>query len=187
MTYTTLSLQELLARWKLLHGWEPLSPVAALATPNLDSLLELEIGCWYSSLLATMPPHQLPLEEFAAKAVLTRSPAGSISLTVPPQCLRPVSVRLTRWSAPAEVVPQSPELTLRQHNPFTAATAASPVAMELPDGSIALYPAPDNGSAVESLLGVAVPLADTFRLTPPMLAAMADTDLLSNLNKINKL
>ena len=187
MNYTTFSLQELLARWKLLHGWEPLSPLAALATPQLDSLLALEIGCWYSTLLSTLPPQQLPLDEFAGKALISLSPAGCLTVAVPPQCLRPVSVKLAQWSAPAEIVPQSPELTLRQHNPFTAATAASPVAMEMPDGSIALYPAPVTDAALESLIGVPAPAADTFLLTPPMLAAMADTNLLSNLNKANTL
>lgn len=184
MKYTTLSLQEILARWKLLHGWEPLSPAAVIATPQLDALLELEIESWYTSLLAELPPEQLPVEEFAETSILSGAQHGYLTLDVPRMCLRPVSVKLAQWSAPAAVVPQSPELTIRQHNPFTAATADSPVAMEMPHGQLALYPATDE-PVLESLLGVPAPVENIFLLTPAMMADMARTNLLSNLKQIN--
>ncbi len=185
---TVLTLEEILTRWKLLHGWEPLSGIATATTPGLDDMLTAVIDSWYYTMLAALEPELLPQGEFAAAAAAWQSGAVCASVRVPPQCLRPVSVKLGSWSAPAPVREQSAELTLRQHNPFTAATGRSPVAMRRPDGTLALYPGIcGDDDRIESLTGVPAPEKGVYRLTPAMLAAMADNELINNLHKINRL
>ncbi|MDE6049219.1 MAG: hypothetical protein K2G09_05950 [Paramuribaculum sp.] len=185
---TLMTLEEILTRWKLLHGWEPLGGIATATTPGLDDMLAAEIDGWYNTMLVTLEPELLPHGEFAAAAVVSQSGAGYASVRLPPQCLRPVSVKLASWSAPAAVREQSAELTLRQHNPFTAATGRSPVAMRRPDGTLALYPGIcGDDDRIESLTGVTAPEKDVYRLTPAMLAAIADNDFITNLKKINRL
>ncbi len=185
-----MDLEEILARWKLLHGWEPLSgtsqgPVQR-TEPELDALLAAQIDSWYSEMLLTLPASQLPLADFAAAATLEILPSGAILVRMPGKCLRPVAVKLESWEAPAAIVGQSHPAASRQQNPFTAATPQSPVAVLGADGNLTLHPAAAGaGNTLECLLGVEAPAKNTYRLTPSLVALMAKTDFIDKLQKNN--
>ncbi len=190
--YILMTLEEILARWKLLHGWEPLSgtPQGQIqrTEPQLDALLAAQIDAWYSEMLLTLPADELPLADFSASAALEILPSGAIMVRMPAKCLRPVAVKLEAWDAPAAIVEQSHPLAARQHNPFTAATPQSPVAVLRSDGNLTLYPAPAGAThTLDCLTGVEAPSKGTYRLTPRLVAMMAKTDFIYNLKKNNSL
>lgn len=173
MKNTILSLEDLLARWKLLHGWEPLAEGAANTTPKLDTLLTEHIDAWYMNALLTLPPAELPLTEFAAETTIQNSanPDSASVIDIPSRCFRPVGVRLSCWGKEAMVEPYSARAAARQRNPFTTATPGSPLAMLLPTGAILIYPVCPEASLL-SLTGVAHPAPGVYNLTPPMLVSL---------------
>lgn len=183
-----MDLEEILARWKLLHGWEPLSGTSQgpiqRTEPALDELLAAQIDAWYSEMLLSLPADELPLADFAASAALEILPSGAIMVRMPGKCLRPVAVKLESWEVAAEIAGHSHPAAARQQNPFTAATPQAPVALLGADGNLTLYP---PGNHLECLMGVEAPAKNTYRLTPRLVALMAKTDFIYNLQKNNNL
>ena len=165
--------EEILTRWRLLRGWEPLCSGHISVTAHnsaLDSLLIEHIRAWYRKALATYPLEQLPLMEFAAQTSLDSFRTDqSATLTLPPGCLRPASVALSTWHRPANIQAADSEAAQLQLNPYTAASDSHPVAIRLSQSALSLHPAAP-GSAVVSLLGVPAPENNRFVLSPFLIA-----------------
>lgn len=72
---------------------------------------------------------------------------GCYALTLPPEAVRVLEVRLSSWRSPARIVTSATHpLAARQLHPFTRATPSHPVAV-FAGGVLRLYPA----SAADSL------------------------------------
>lgn len=176
---TVLDREEILTRWKLLHGWEPLScgVCGGASDVKTDEMLAARIDAWLWHCLTTMPASSLPVDEIAGECSVesfagTDGAGGYVSLRLPGRCVRVVSVRLSGWSCPAVPVTDAKgAVACRQLNPFSAATAALPVAIDRGD-ELHLYPA---AGAPLSVRAVMLPPDGIYRLTPAMLADMAVT------------
>lgn len=185
-TLYVLTPEEILTRWRLLRGWEPLCSGAPglsferTPSPQLDAMLMEHIRAWYLRALTTYPVCHLPQLDFSGSAPLAQA-HGITTLTIPAECLRPVSVALGSWHRPAQVFPAESPQALHQLNPFTAATPAAPVAIQAAPALLELYPA-EQGCTLAALTGVPAPQADRFILTPFLIADMAKNDFIDSLD-----
>lgn len=171
--------EEILARWRTAGGWEPLPCGAEAAHPeHLDRLLAAYIDAWYCHALLTAEPFLLPIGDFAGEAYARLLTDGSaVELTLPPQCLRPVSVKLWGWHRAANVTTDADgSLALMQLNPFSRADCSSPVAIMVSPDTLFLYPVPDkgDGTTIDTLTGVPAPQTGTYLITPFLLADMTE-------------
>ncbi|MCM1521430.1 MAG: hypothetical protein NC039_02115 [Muribaculaceae bacterium] len=152
-----LTLPQMLDRWKLHHGLLPLadSSAVSLATPDAaDTLLTAQIEEWYMRLLLTAPPHLIDPVDYSNRVALPEPVEGGVTVTLPPEALRLISVRLVGWWCDARIItdPDEGESILSlQHDPYTRATPFTPIAIVRPGGRIMLYPA-GAGATAQSLL-----------------------------------
>lgn len=141
-----LTYPQMLARWRVIKGLYPVlgsGSVTVTLPEETDALLHVEIEKWYTDLLATADPALLAPTEISDRVTLTPcDDGGGLSFELPDVFTRLVSVRLHGWECAARIIPDPtcPEAR-RQRDPFTRATAASPVAVLRPGGIVTLYPA----------------------------------------------
>lgn len=175
----TMTQEEILARWRTAGGWEPLPCIAEAAHPeHLDRLLAAHIDAWYYHTLLTAEPFLLPAADFAADSYARLLADGSaVEVTLPAQCMRPVSVKMWGWHRPATVSCDADgSLALMQLNPFSRADCSSPVAIMISPDTLILYPVPDKGegTTIDSITGVPAPQSGVYLLTPFLLADMTE-------------
>lgn len=136
---------EFLAQWRMMRGFAPLRNDAAVTRTDgidLDSLLEAEMDAWYRRLIRDGDGDTLVAEELAGDIILPEPSEGCVTVSLPPEVARVLTVRLSGWRCPATVVTDPESATaLRQLHPYTRAGADSPVAVSYPDSRLALYPA----------------------------------------------
>lgn len=167
----TLTASELMELVRLRRLMEP----AADGVVRTDSAgsrrrMAARIAALYAQAVATLPAADLPVEELAAEVIAAPAAdaadlqAGRTTLSLPARCLRVIDVRLSGWLRAAEpVAPSSPE-ALAQASPWSRAGTCRPVAVSLPGGVLALYPAGQPAS----LRCVTAPKNDTYLLTPTL-------------------
>ena len=149
-----LTRPEMLDLWRQHRAFDPLRHDASVVRQDgidIDSLLVAEMEKWYLDLLLTAPTTLLKVADIAASVMLTPADdSGGTVISLPPDIVRVVDVRLSSWVAPARVVtshaglPAVPlhhaAVARRQLHPYTRATAAMPVAV-FDGSSLRLYPA----------------------------------------------
>ncbi len=166
---TTLKAAEMLSLWKLLGGYEPLNDGCAIDCTDgldLDAMLLRRIEGWYANQLLTAPADALPVYDIADDVCPERGPDGSVTVQLLEGTVRLISVKMAGWQRPAIILSdrQAPE-ALAQRNPFSRATASSPVAIHDSLCSLSLYPAPPGEPVIESLLAVIHPREGIFLMT----------------------
>lgn len=162
----TLDRRQMTARWLQLTRLEPLRADCVVTRTygiDLEALAASEARLWYVALLGRGPLRWLRVAEMADDATLESADDGSVTVILPKNCVRPVSVELHGWERPAPVVAaDSPEAWL-QTNPFSRGGVARPVAVSQPGGRLQIFSPPAAGQArLKSLRGVADPGEDTF-------------------------
>lgn len=166
----TLTKEELRRRLRLLAGLEPARSDCAVEYTDglaIDSLLDSRLRAWYLDLLATADMSLLAPSDISSTVRLTDGGSGGSAIALPAMCRRVAAVRLGGWTRATNVLPPTEAATVvrRQGNPFLAATADSPVAVELPggdagaSGGILAWPPSDS---VELLTAVLDPGPDSF-------------------------
>lgn len=141
-----LTREEMLARRRLAGGFEPLRTdctVEETAGTDINAMLELQLRCRYLELLDTADPALLAPEDVAADTAVTPYIDGGSMLTPPAACRRVLAVWLEGWEREAGVIPAAElkRAVRLQRNPFTSSTAHAPMAVALPDGQVAAWPA----------------------------------------------
>lgn len=156
----TKTKDEMLAYVRLMQGLEPLRADCSVEyTDGIDvnAVLEQKIRARYLDLLRTAPRALLAEDDLADEcSSLPVYPPGGTRVVLPAVCVRVFDICMAGWRKAVPV--QDPELkdiiVRRQKNPFTAATAESPVAVMNGDDphSVLVFP---GGEAVTTLSCVA--------------------------------
>lgn len=111
---------------------------------DVDTLMARLTRGWYLHLLDTAPLTMLAVGRIdGASVAYNGTVGGATTVVLPAECRRCTAVALPGWSG--AVVPEAPEalgaVTELQLNPYTAATAAAPVAVLAADGrSVLCWP-----------------------------------------------
>ena len=157
-------------------GLEPLRTdcsVEVSAGIDLNGHLELMLRKWYLDLLDTGDRELVAADNIAASvtAALNEGDTGGAVLTMPALCRRVFDVKMRGWATGTTVLPASEygRVASLQLNPFTAATAAFPVAVSLPGATagraadVAVWPATASPRA-EAVVAALDPGADYYTL-----------------------
>ena len=179
-----LTSDEMMDQWRLRRGVEPLradSSVTRTYGSDFDALLRAELDNWYARLLDTAPRQLLAPENVASEGSLT--PTGTHShgaqLTLPVHVRRVLTVRLEGWNVPSAPIALADSATMlrRQANPFTAATTACPLVIDI-GSSFMLFPASAD-SVIASIEAVTDRSPDEYRLDSRALELITpDTQML---------
>lgn len=155
-------MQQAVARARLLLGFDHSredGDSTQVNGTNVNVLLERTLRQWYLELLDHGELRYLtsaPVEGLLEQA--DRSPAGAVLLKAPGSCRRILTVRLPGWARSAEVLPAGElERTVsRQLNPYTCATADTPVAVMVSDWgkTVACWPPGISGTGVHVASGI---------------------------------
>ncbi len=163
-----LSKKEMLEKWLLLTRMEPLRADCRVTRSygiDLEALAAIEMRMWYVNLMCHGPLEWLPVTDIAASAKLSAGDDDTLTVTLPGECMRPVSVRLYGWERPAPVSPPDSRHALMQTNPFARGGVCRPVAVLGRDGrTLRLHSSPGRpaGARLQSLMCVADPGDDTY-------------------------
>ena len=163
-----LSRNEMLDRWLLLTREEPLRADCRVTRSfgiDLEALASMEMRMWYVDLLCHGPLEWVPLSEMAREAEVEVSPEGSLTITLPDDCMRPVSVELHGWERPARIVLPGSREAVMQTNPFACGGVSRPVAVLRNGGrvlEIHSSPARPVDARIRSLICVADPGDDSY-------------------------
>lgn len=190
MNYTA---SELLALRRQLGGLEAKNTALAVERSdgiNIDTLLAIQLRHWYLDLLDHGDPRYLAPENIAAE--VPAIPEGDATLIrLPERCRRAFALRLRGWERSTRILPAAdlPAVLRRQNNPYTAATAARPVAVMTGEFGTETYvgvkawPEAGGGAgAVVTELSAVVDRGDNvFILDPSALATMPQSDFLINI------
>lgn len=98
-----LSKKEMLEKWLLLTRMEPLRADCRVTRSygiDLEALAAIEMRMWYVNLMCHGPLEWLPVTDIAASARLSAGDDDTLTVTLPGECMRPVSVRLYGWERP---------------------------------------------------------------------------------------
>lgn len=132
----TLTREEMLERCRLAGGLEPLRTDCTIEyTEGIspDSILEQRLRSRYLQLLDAGTREMVAADNIAATVSTAQGalPAAGVVLTMPAMCRRVFDVQLRGWSHPVAVRPYEAlaEVMNLQQNPYTRATATSPVAV----------------------------------------------------------
>lgn len=174
---------EMIQLWQLTNGLTPMrSDCDMIRTDGLDTqaLLLCHIKRWYENLLTSAPPRLLPIADLASQAEATADADGVVCITLPDECVRPLSVRLDGWHRPADIVDLDslpPSTRHLMQSPLCVGGAINPLAVLQPDGTLRLYSSAASQPNVTSLLCVVRPPEGVFRLDPALLATIPIIDL----------
>lgn len=167
----TLTSTELIARLRQQLAMEPVDPtVTRTDSPGALLRMELRVAEAYIDGLLTLPTASLPLADLTQEALLSDPrPGQPATLILPPDCLRPVAVRMAAWARDATIVDAGSPVALAQDNPYSRGGASRPVAVRESGSRLTLYtPPPDIAPALTTLLAVALPPDGLYPLTAPL-------------------
>ncbi len=120
----------------------------ALQTDGIDTdaLLEQSLRQWYLALLDKGDAAMTVPREVDAVTANVAPAGGGTHISPPAGCRRITGVLLSGWHHPVEPLDSShmQRAVARQLNPYTRATASSPVAVRQSDGSIVAWPVPQQ-------------------------------------------
>ena len=149
---------EMTRLWLLRKGYEPLRSDCRIERSDGADLLALARGecrLWYERLLLTAPAGMLVLHDISKSNDLRISMTitGSVMVQLPEECVRPITVKLSSWLSPAEIVPAGHPRALRQYTRYAAGGIVCPVAVLHPDKRLELFsPAYNDFDTIEYLL-----------------------------------
>ncbi len=167
----TLSASELISRLRQQLAMEPVDEaVSRIDSPGALRRMELRMADAYIDGLLSLSPAELPLTDLTAEAVLSSPQGGEpCELLLPPNCLRPVAVRMAGWGRDATIVEAGSATALAQDNPFSRGGTARPIAVRESGSRLTLYTPPRNlPPALTSLLAIALPPDGIYPLTAPL-------------------
>ena len=167
-----LTRQEMLVEWKRRKGLMPVSTsamqVARRGSDTVDEMLLGEIDDWYARVLLTAPVELLPVRDMAGEVEVTDLGDGSVEVEMPGHCVRPVTVKMSGWRAPARIVEEADGALARlQTSRYVSGKTYSPVAVKR-GRRLTLYSRPDNGKLTE-LRCVAPPADGSYELDRSLL------------------
>lgn len=145
------------------------------AQPEADDYLYAEIEEWYTRLLLTAPPDMIDPVDYAGRVTLPPDVDGGVTISLPAEAVRLLSVRLMGWWCDARIVTDPGEvssLLALQVDPYTRATPMRPLALARPGGFVTLYPA-GPGDAAETLLCAARHPDGTYRFSDAALPSLS--------------
>ena len=158
-----LTADEMLGYWRQLRGYEPLRSDHAVVRRDgvdIDALLRKEIDSWYGSLLDTAPTSMLAPVDIAASLSASRHADNSVTVTLPDNCRRLLSVCLRGWDVAAVPVnatdAEAASVLNAQSNPFSRGGASEPMAILFPGGCLRLFSLPESESDAVLTSAVAI-------------------------------
>lgn len=166
---TLMSGEELLERWRVVRGWEPLPSAGGSAEDaRLEQMMKDELRGWYCATISSLPPGDVPAIDLSGQTLCgVADPERGLEARLPAGCLRVTAVRLRGWERCA--LPEERELDF---NPFCLPGPESPAAALGGAGTIRLLPAT---GALELLLGVPDPEeSGTYCINGAVLDRMRD-------------
>ena len=171
-----LSKSEMIDLWLLRKGFEPLGATAVTRQDGIDlrRTAEEEIRVWYARLLDTAPAEWLVPVNYASQITPMALADGRVALTLPTDCRRLLSLRLSTWAAGAVLVGPETAEARRQGNPLWRSDAERPVAVV--DGRRVLTTRPEGSFTIVEALGVAEPTGLTYSFDD----AALDNELFNN-------
>lgn len=173
---TTYTEQEMLNLYRNALG---LSRVLTLPAENerqpLDRELLNVLRNRYRTLLATEDTTLLPVEDLGAEAaVATDADGGCATVSLPPRCVRPVSLRMPEWRQPVYRFGKAGSVLHRmQQFPLLRTSPLAPMVFRCADRLMAygISDMPVRNAGVE-LMCVVAPADGSFRLDESLLPAM---------------
>lgn len=129
----------MLQRRRLASGLEPLRDDCTIELTDgidVDRVLEAQLRRRYLDLLDSGERRKISPEDVSAMTAITAmsgNDPGGVLLEPPENCRRPLDVKLEGWSRAVEILPETEagRVLSLQLNPYTAATAAHPVAVKV--------------------------------------------------------
>lgn len=170
----TFTQEEMLALWKRRYGLELLPKLEAIGGfGGVDARMLDVIRSWYSRVLWHAPVEHLPVVDIAARTRARRLDDNSAAITLPPEYVRFVSLKMQTWRRPVtRLADPADDYCLLQLFSSTAATSRSPVCVGV-RSRITVFGLPpavldvgDDGPVIESLEIVACPPEGTYILDP---------------------
>lgn len=152
----SLSSSQMLQAWRKAAGLEPSidsCSIEAFDGIDVNDRISTLMRQWYLALLDTADPALIPPPADAAGALSLHYQGGGRAIITPDQSVRRLlSVKLSEWSRPADIVDGSSiALAIAMlDNPFSAAGPASPIAWRDSSGRIFAAPATGSSSIVSS-------------------------------------
>ena len=146
-----LSRPQMLAAWRLHRLLEPIRDDASVTRSDgldLDALLAPEMDAWYTDLLLNGPPHLLVSHDIAGSVSVHPCAGNGMAVTLPPETVRVLSVRISSWQTPARILPPASVPYLCGGNPYLHPLPQSPVAVRIGD-ELRLYPAVEGATVTE--------------------------------------
>lgn len=153
-----LNEDEMTRLWLLRKGYEPLRSDCRIERSDgadLRALARGECRLWMERLLARGDPSLLVTHDLAKESppVVSITTVPSLMVTLPPDCVRPLAVKLKSWLSPARILHYGDPAAKAQYAPYGAGGIASPVAVTHPDNRLELFsPAYDDNDTIEYLL-----------------------------------
>lgn len=178
-----LTHNEMLSRWMLHCGYEPLRADATVVRADgidLERLMGQQMRSWYLDLLDTAPREMLVTENVALTLTVESRPDGSALITLPEDCRRIFSIRLEGWTREAQITTPDTPLGRRQANPLLRAGCDSPVAVDNGRQWRLYSPPPSRPVVVADAIGVMRPEAGVYRLDERALSLIPDVEQITS-------
>lgn len=146
--------QQMRALARLVLGFDHSMASAVIEQANgidVDALIDKAVRTWYLELLDNADATLLETETPATMAVSAGRTCGGTLLVLPENVRRVISIQHDGWECSTAVLPAASldNVVKQQRNPFTAAGAFAPVAVEDPDcRHITAWPAATNGNCI---------------------------------------
>lgn len=164
---------QMLKLWKLIMHLQPMHRDCTIEREDgvdVDSLLLLEMGCWYAHLLETAPVEWLPVDDVKGMCRLAMSDNGVVTATMPWHCVRPVEWKLKGWkrSVTTFLQPDAPA-ALAQFNEWTQGGCHCPAIINN-GATMQLFSTPKNSSpSLELARCIVKPLDGSYVFSPAAL------------------
>ena len=176
-TMLRLTADEMLAEWKLRHGFTIGRRECAVERDDgidLDAGLRCDIDVWYESLLANAPAEWLPVYDIAGECRLEVNSDLSARLLLPASCRRVLEVKLSEWLRAVRVfeAPDSPRARLQQY-PWTRGGIECPVCVSA-HRSLLLYSAASASATAERVLAICAPEDGSYVFSPIAWASLSE-------------
>ncbi|MDE6134768.1 MAG: hypothetical protein K2F79_04260 [Muribaculaceae bacterium] len=178
-----LTATELLKRRLVLAGLQPLNSgldYRSTEGVDVDTIVTFRLRQWYLDLLDHGAPPMLAPENIAADvgSFAAAAPSGGVAIELPAACRRVFSLKMKGWQRSAPVGQETglSDAIRRQLNPYSAATAARPLAI-LSGRTILAWPA-GTGPQVQELTAVLDPGPGLYIMDESALSTLPVTDIL---------
>lgn len=172
--------EEMLAIWKTACAMSPMpadDSAERIDSSESDLLMMFHIDGWYDRLLRTAPAELLPVEEIAPKVEPVMLRHGVVTLQLPENCVRVVSVMHQGWLRPACIVTDMRSTLARlQESHYTQNGPYRPVAL-VHDGTLELHSTDCEKPALLSLRCVMRPDNGVYRLHESLLSTIPKMEI----------